>query len=220
MLIIHENLPEEARALGIALRELYEIPSHIESCSLDGAFVPHSSGRGFFTSSPLLSETLGTVLQKPVLVITPRDLYAGDKSPDDDWVFGYCANNLMVASTARMKRQDNKPSDVLAVPRKLYLERMTALALHEVGHGVVQAPHHKPAYWVNVRTGQSLALGPHCTEPNCLMYESVDIRAPPREEGHLLLGGEKRHDAGLDDFLERRLPDWLCHLCMPFVDVN
>ena len=91
---------------------------------------------------------------------------------------------------------------------------------HEVGHGVVQAPHHKPAYWVNVRTGQSLALGPHCTEPNCLMYESVDIRAPPREEGHLLLGGEKRHDAGLDDFLERRLPDWLCHLCMPFVDVN
>ena len=112
-------------------------------------------------------------------------------SEQDDWIFGFHAGNLMVVSSARMKGPDNKPRDRLEVPEELYLARVVFTGIHEIGHDVVKAGHYLPAVWINARTGHRLEMGPHCTDNGCVMYEVVDIVAPPPEEGYMLLGDKK-----------------------------
>ena len=126
----------------------------------------------------------------------------------------------MVASTARMKRPDNKPSDIVAVSEDLYMKRLEILAVHEVGHNVCRAPHYQQAKWVNTKKGHEQQLGPHCTDNGCVMYEVVDIKTPPAEEGHLLLGIEKKYDAGLDDVISRLHPTWFCGQCLPHISID
>jgi predicted Zn-dependent protease len=109
--------------------------------------------------------------EKKVLVLTHRDIYANNSSKNDDWIFGYCSGNLTLASTARMKRFDSQPSSVLEVPEELYFRRLETLAIHEIGHGVVRAPHLQLATWVNAQSGGELWLGMHCTDNTCVMYE-------------------------------------------------
>lgn len=93
---------------------------------------------------------------------------------------------ISVVSVARMKRTDNLPSGRLTIPKTDYFRRLQILAVHEVGHDVVRASHHKEASWVNIRSGRSLSLGSHCGDNTCSMYEVVDVQSPPGDEGYLI----------------------------------
>ncbi len=217
MLIVHENMPREAEYVAQLLQEVYGFASALRNQDLEGIFVPAALFPGHMGSSVQLKDELLTVPDQKVMVLTPRDIYAGIGSQDDDWIFGYCSGDLTLAATARMKRKDNQPSATVEVPTELYLKRVGALAVHEVGHDVDKAPHFRLATWVNDRTGHELRLGPHCTDNRCVMYEIVDIRAPP--EGHMRLGDKKCYDAGLDDVIERMHIGWFCPQCKDHIHV-
>jgi predicted Zn-dependent protease len=206
-------MQREAEVLAEELEKVYGFRSRLTYRDLSEAFMEVPQFDGFFGSSARIRGILPELNDKKVMVINNRDVYAGAKSKDDDWIFGFCGNGVTLVSAARMKRWDNLPSEVLEVQEKHYLDRLKVLAIHEVGHDVVEADHHELAYWVNARTGHRLWLGPHCNNNTCVMYEVVDIRAPPSEEGYLLLGKDERYDAGLDDVLERIRPDWFCEPC-------
>ena len=117
----------------------------------------------------------------------------------------------MVVSTARLKGKES-------VSQEHYLRRVELIAVHEVGHDLIQASHYRNTTWVNTGTGYRFSLGPHCTDNQCGMYEIVDIKAPPASEGYLRLGRERRYDAGLDDVLERMHPDFLCGRCSSSIE--
>jgi len=52
------------------------------------------------------------------------------------------------------------------------------------------------------------------------MYEVVDIKTPPRKEGYLLIGKQKRYDAGLDDHIERLGRDIFCDDCRKAIIIS
>ncbi|MEK6943595.1 MAG: hypothetical protein AABX00_06025 [Nanoarchaeota archaeon] len=218
MIIIHENLQREAQAASQALQSAYGLENQLVDVSLEGEFPPLPEFEGYWVSQ--LTNLRGLFGDKPLLVITPRDLYQLDASKDDDWILGYNAGNTSVVSTARIKRKDNQPGAKIEVPDEVYLKRLSILAVHEIGHDVVKAPYFQPAVWVNSQTGHQLPLGPHCDDNSCSMYEIVDIKTPPASEGHMLLGTEKKFDAGLDDLLARLNPRWFCDRCVSSIKIS
>jgi len=222
MIIIHEDLAKEAEIIAGLFQELYQFDSKIVNRDLTKAFVAIPDFNGFLANPQKLEEFLAEYNKKRVLVLTPRDMYASSSSQDDDWVFGYShsSGSHALASNARLKRFDNKPSSVLEVPEEQYLKRLELLVVHEIGHDVVKASHFKPATWLNNKTGYQLPLGPHCTDNSCVMYEIVDIKAPPREEGCMILGNEKKYDAGSDDVIERLYPKWFCGKCLSSIKID
>ncbi len=95
------------------------------------------------------------------------------------------------------------------------------MAVHEIGHTIVDKRHMEEATWVNVQDNRSLSLGKHCMDNTCAMYEVVDLRAPHPEEGYMQLGPEKRFDAGLDDLIGRMDPDrYLCKSCLSSIQID
>jgi len=227
MFIVHENMPEEASAIAQAVKNAFGIESTIEGIDLEGVFTPIPEFNGYQNSSTGLALAIrkfktdtGKGMEKAVFVLTPRDLYAGEVSKEDDWIFGYNIGEISVASGARMKREDSQPSDILQVKKDLYLKRLTVLGVHEIGHDVIDRSYMQLATWVNTLTGHELLLGPHCTDNTCVMYEVVDIKTPKPTEGHMRLGTEKRFDAGLDDVIQRLRPDYLCNNCRSSVKVD
>ncbi len=227
MLIVHENMPGEASIIAGALRDAYGIGSDIEHVNLEGVFTPIPEFGGYLASGVQVTLALqkfkserGKGVGKATLVLTPRDLYSGNDSREDDWIFGYNIGDISVASSARMKRPDGQPSSDVQVERDLYLRRLKVLAVHEIGHDVVQGEHLQLATWVNVQTGHELWLGRHCTDNTCVMYEVADIRTPKPTEGYIRLGTEKRFDAGLDEVIQRLRPDYLCGDCRDAVKID
>lgn len=220
MIIVHESLTKEAERIAHRFREVYGFDSNLVEMDLTSAFTPVTRFEGFWHFNENIEKFLVEYGGKAVQVLTPRDIYVNDASQNDDWIFGYCLGKLTVCSTARMKRGDNKPSATLEVSEELYLKRLEILAVHEIGHDVVTAPHFKMATWVNSQTGHELGLGPHCTDNTCVMYEVVDIKAPLREEGYMRLGAQKKYDAGLDDVLGRMNPKWFCDICRPSIKIG
>lgn len=222
MIILHENMQEEAQETASALKQAYGLESKLVNENLDKLFdgIAIPEFNGYHPLSWGIIDYAAS-LGKAVLILTPRDLYADNKSKEDDWVFGsMCTSKdlerdqcLGIVSSARMKRNDNQASNEIIVPKSLYLRRISATGVHEIGHDVVKAPHLKQAKLVNAKTGYELPLGLHCNDNGCIMYEIIDIKAPPREESYLLLGDEKKFDAGLDEVIARMHPDWLCGRC-------
>jgi len=220
MLLIHENLPEEASHLCRVLQTTFGFPTDTQHADCSSLFIPVQQFPGYFLDTPAIIGLLRALKGKPVFVITDRDTYAStghEPSQEDDWVFGSQYDKFMIKSVARLKRADSKPSTTLQVSTELYLQRLSAVAIHEVGHATIRRDHMQLATWV-ANNGNTLPLGPHCTDPRCVMYEIVDIRAPT--DGHLQLGEEKKYDAGLDDVLERIYPDWFCTRCKDSLDVD
>ena len=227
MIILHENMQEEAENTANSIKEVYGLESELVDGNLDGLFpeIPEFSGY-----NPMSWDLIDFAnhLGHAVLILTPRDLYADNKNQEDDWVFGsaYHLNEpeknlaVSVVSSARMKRFDNHASNDLLVPKSLYFKRISSTGVHEIGHDVVKSPHLKPAKLVNAVTGYELPLGLHCDDNKCIMYEIIDIKSPPKEESYLVLGDEKRFDAGLDDVIERMHPDWLCGRCKSSVVID
>ncbi len=214
MIIIHEQLPEEAKYVAKTVNIVYGLESVLGEEELGNLFIPIPEFNGFKQSYHEIYGYFKDILEnEKILILTGRDLYADNKSQDDDWVFGYYYRNLAVVATARIKRYDNKQSAIVEVPEEIYLRRATYLAIHEIGHGVIKGNHLKYAKWINTKKGYELPLGMHCTDNKCALYEIVDITAPPLEEGYMQLGDEKKYDAGLDNVIERIYPDWFCRQC-------
>ncbi len=227
MLIVHENMPEEAANVAQAVKSTYGIDSVIELIGLEETFTPIPKFKGYWHSSIRVAGALrefttesGKETGKAILLLTHRDLYLGDDNQEDNWIFGYNTGNISVVSGARMKREDNVPSDELHVSRDLYLSRLKVLGVHEIGHDVINRERMQIATWVNAKTGYELNLGPHCTDNTCVMYEVVDIKAPPQTDGYMRLGTEKRFDASLDDLIRRLRPDYLCTDCRDSVKIG
>ncbi len=223
MIILHEYLPKEADVVAEALRKVYRLDSQIEEIDLTTLFSPVPNLlNGYFDSGGNLYRPLKN-LEASVLVLTPKDLYMNTGNvfnPEDDWVFGYQLEFFYVVSTARLRNKNSNPTNKLEVEKELYYKRVKTVALHEIGHNVVKAPHLRDATWVNAQNGRVLNLGAHCTDSSCLMYESVDIIPPDPSLGYLQIGEEKRYDAGLDQLLQRMYPNMLCEPCLKSVDLS
>jgi predicted Zn-dependent protease len=213
MIILHEDNKAHIQAISKEITKVYGINNIIKSVDLNKYFESTTNWKGNLHSSEKLQTLIETYEGIKCLIITPRDLYINNNSQEDDWIFGYCENDFSVVATARMKRKDNHPSDKLHVSEKKYLERVISMIIHEIAHDLVKGKHLVPAVWVSQKNNYQLPLGPHCTNNKCVLCEVVDIRAPPKAEGYMLLGTEKRYDAGIDDFISRRYDDWFCKKC-------
>ena len=225
MIIVHENLNEEANRIAKAIEEAFGVKSRIENQNIEEVLTHIPEFNGYtFKSWELPQTRLSKVISegKAALLLTSRDLFYQIVSRNDDWIFGACDPNnaLSIASTARMKRFDNKPSEKLEVPLDRYFKRLITMSVHEVKHGTPDAEHYQPAVWVNSKTGYELPLGLHCTDNRCAMYEVVDVIAPPTNEGFMRLGNEIRYDAGLDNVIDKLHPHLFCERCRSSIKID
>lgn len=214
MILLHEGMGDEATHLKRVIEQVFPIPVLLLEDNLDRFFISLPKVEGFFylpRKELLLQEFPGIA----VLFLTPRDLYGGDQSKDDEWVFGATpfAGHYSVVATARLMGNDNSPRSSLNINPDLYLRRLSFVAIHELAHDLIKPPHYQDAVWVNVRNGTSMPLGPHCVDHSCVMYEVVDVTAPPKDEGYLQLGNARFYDAGMDEHLRRLREDWFCSRC-------
>lgn len=199
MLIVHEGLEREAKRIRRELLRVFDIPVEIEELDLEGVFP--SVKKGFFWSPSarfLMQDS------RARLILTSRDLYWSENPSEDDWVFGvsYLPSAVCSVSTARLEQN-----------RRGYLDRLCSIAVHEAGHSVVRGRHLRNAYYVNAQSGKKFFMGPHCHDSRCVLYPSIDMRAPSSDESYLRFGKDKRFDGGLDELVKRRYPDWFCKKC-------
>jgi predicted Zn-dependent protease len=219
MILLHERMNEDAEHVKTVIEDLFEIPVSLVEDNLDQLFTPIPQFQGYYyvPKTDLLSQRVGATI---TVILTPRDIYGGDKSKDDEWAFAANVGQFSVLATARLMGPDNTPRSSLCVERNLYLRRLSLMTVHELGHDLIKAPHYKNAAWVNVQNGISMPLGPHCDDNSCAMYEVVDVITPPRDEGHLLLGDERLYDAGMDEHLARLRADWFCSRCRDHIVIS
>ena len=160
--------------------------------------------------------------------MTPRDLYNNDENIND-WLFGISCpqEGYSIISTARLKRKDSVPSQKLIISKRHYMKRLELIAIHEIGHDIIYPKknhisypdHFKIAKWVN-SNGHEQWLDPHCIDNKCIMYETVDIISPPKEEGYMKLGSIRRYDTGFDEMLRRMKPGWFCKKCKDSINID
>ena len=227
MIILHENMQAEAEKVAAAVKDAYGIESKLVCEDLEQHLVPIPQFEGYHPLSRTLIQHAGE-LGKAVLILTGKDLFANEESKDDDWVFGVRYDgkqigvdvDISVASSARMKRNDNQPSKTIEIPMDSYLRRVCTTSVHELGHSFVKGDHLKPAKVVNAKTGYTFSLGPHCPDNKCVMYEIIDIKTPSADDSYLLLGDEPKFDAGLDETIGRMYIDWFCDACRKSIIVD
>lgn len=227
MIIIHEDLEKEAQAVAEALMQHWGIDSTIQGRIHEELFrrIPEFSGESYMENPMKVDEFSRFLGERAALILTPRDLYHDQaRSQKDDWVLGSNYGLINFASVARLRGANGNPTQKIEVPLERYFRRLNALCMHEVGHHITDsrhAKHMKMAFWAPV-VGDPLPLGLHCTDNKCLMYEVVDVKTPPREEGCLVLvdpndenceHAEERYDAGLDECIDRQYSDLLCGKC-------
>jgi hypothetical protein len=225
MIIYHENLPAEAEHVAGVLKKVYQLPVEIESANLDGFYgekeLSNGTGPIFEWYDWLNSLKPRQVDGQPVaeqrMILSQKEQYVHFSETMEDWVNGYSLHDMRfsLVSVARLKGVDSKPTAELKVSQERYFDRIAYMSIHELGHELIRAPHFKKAFCCKTdSTGNvihKLKLGSHCTDPSCTMYEIIDLKPEPNE--FMLLGGEKRYDAYLDELLDRRYPDWLCSSC-------
>jgi len=219
MILLHEGMPDEAIYLKRIIEHVFAAPVQTISDCLDRFFtqMPEFEGYHFIPHIDLLKSEFS---ETAVLLLTPRDLYDYGTSREDEWVFGERFGNISVAATARLMGQDSTPRTSRTIDEDLYLRRVGLLGIHELGHDLVKAPHHKEAFWINVRSCYSVSLGGHCDDNSCAMYEFVDIAAPSPDEGYLKLGDDQLFDAGIDEHLNRLRQEWFCSRCRNHLEVT
>ncbi len=209
MLLLHEQMDPEAKAIAAAVQKVYGLPVHLREAEIV-SLLPPLPALGGYLAEPTALLKLPGVSGPGCMGLTRGDLFAGNQSPDDDWVFGMEHCECILLSGARLLARNETQGD-------LSLRRLVAMAIHEIGHAVVRGSHRKPAVWVNAATGYELPLGKHCPDRRCAMYEVVDLIAPLPEQGYMRLGDEPRYDAGLDELIARAHEDWLCSTCLASV---
>jgi predicted Zn-dependent protease len=214
MLILYEILDKEARQIAKTLGDVYNIPVELQKADLSTWFRPLPKFNGYWDSGKTIATKVNSTFPNTaVMILTNRDLYYGSHSADDEWIFGYCMGPIQVLSNARMKGKDSRPTQDLMISQSKYMKRFITMAVHELGHDVVSDKHMKKAYWVNAKDNKKYLLGEHCLDNKCVMYEVVDIITPLPSAGHLLIGKNKKFDAGLDEHITRIYDDWFCDDC-------
>lgn len=228
MLIFHENLGMEAEESAKKVRDVYGIRSRIENAEerFPEVFDQVPGIEAYLeTDEEKAIRSFPEIKRVPALLLVSKDLYVrpeGKIDFDEDWFFGESDGNLIYTSVARIKTFDGTPSKKIQVPLDVYLLRLHSINIHEVGHEFVQNPkHYKEAWSVNAETGEKIMeLGTRCTDPKCIMYEAIDLKTPKPEENYLLLGDEKRFDAGMDEQNARLYKDWFCKPCKKAIKIS
>ena len=224
MIIVHENLKSEAQHISNVLRETLGIKSSLESQDMSFLFKPLPKFNAFWQSADKISKHFYQRGEKAVIALTSKDLYFCDKSQEDDWCFAYADSNQkrvdIVISTARLKGKDSQPTQKLEISKELYYERLKVLALHELGHDIVNGQHLRKAFWVNTKTGYSIDTEYHCPNNNCTLYQVGDIQTPKPTEGYIRIGRTKRFDTGLDDLISRLPPEYFCDDCLASINIG
>ena len=83
MIIVHENLEMEALEIADAFRKVYGLSSRITNEDLGSLFNPIPAFNGFWTSHAEIGEFMRNKYgKKQVMVVTPRDIYGGNKNQD------------------------------------------------------------------------------------------------------------------------------------------
>ena len=225
MIIIHEALDSEANHIAKIVEEVLSVDCALQSEDLSHLFERLERFNAFWHSCDRISEHLYSQTRgKKIIVLTSRDIYFNDESREDNWCFAYEQDNppktSIVISTSRLKGRDSSPGKELEIPENLYLQRLAAIALHEIGHDVVKGGHLQDATWVNAQTVYTVSTGPHCPNNDCVLYQVADVQTPHPREGHFLVGGQKRFDAGLDDLITRLNQAWFCGECIRSLEVD
>lgn len=222
MILIHESMPLEAAHVARIANEVFGIGCDSRDERRDDLFPPISnSGWNGSHAIDVMNQLQAAFRGQAVIALTRRDLYdfAVDRSPDDVWMFGMTRwwQFHSVVSTARLRGFDSNPEPKALVPDDHFRRRLSLLAVHEIGHALTaEAKHHRESAAVNARTNARDELGGHCDDPACVMYPTVDVKAPSPDRGYMEFDGpaERRFDAGLDDQLERLRADWFCGRCL------
>lgn len=215
MILLHEQMREEAAHLAGLIKEVFAIPVRILEDGLERFFVSLPKVDGYYYI-PKIELLIQEFPGAAIFLLTKRDIYYGDTDKDNQWAFGATPEDgpFFVAATARLMGIDSRPRTSLGIDHELFLQRLSYLTIHELGHKLIKdAPHHENAFWVNIRQKTSDRLGPHCDDSTCAMYEVVDIVAPAKDEGYLKLGDSCLYDAGLNEQLARLRADWYCARC-------
>jgi len=225
MLILHENLEQEARVVAKALKKTYGFNSDFfNEVGLEMfTRLPNFSGDSYLVNGFIMNQLMNTLKDNAFMILTAKDIYGNVQSQKDDWVLGGSYGSGSICSVSRLRGLNGEPSRDIGVNTRKYNRRLETLAIHEVGHDVIgktKAPHLKPAFWVNAESGYKMGLGPHCDDNRCVMYEVVDVKTTPAEEGWLLLGDEKLFDAGLDECMKRQYKDLFCGRCKSAINVG
>jgi predicted Zn-dependent protease len=224
MLLIHENLLEEAVMLAETIKSVYGMECVLENRIFDEFEKIPNFDNGY---RPWSDKTIKEIIhelcmkkypeQRGVFLLTRKDIYGASNSQNNDWSFGQSLGTspYHCVSTARIKRLNSSaPSDELLVSKELYHHRLRFLTIHEIGHCQVAGSHFKEAIWFNNKDRNEQPLGSHCPNNACVMYEFVDILTPDKDEGYLIFGDEPRYDAGMNETIARCPPDWFCSKCL------
>ncbi|MEI7719365.1 MAG: hypothetical protein WCI72_05835 [archaeon] len=218
MLILHEDLHSEAMHIAKVLEETLQIEPQLQSQDLSFLFKPLRKFKGFWHSCEEISEHFQAGKKEDVvMVLTPKDIYFGDKSKEDDFCFAYVQNDAqktsIVISTARLKGEDGSPRTKLEVPQESYHKRLAVISLHEIGHDIIRGNHLQEAVWVNAETRYEISTGLHCPNNSCVLYQVGDVKTPDPKNGYIRVGNENRFDTGLDDLISRLKPEFFCADC-------
>ncbi len=91
---MYEDLKAEAEKIAGTLKQVYQIDSELISESLEGFLPRIPEFNGYYPGSYELLNS--SPKNKFVLIITGRDLFADNKSRDDDWVLGVVLKMLQL----------------------------------------------------------------------------------------------------------------------------
>ena len=215
MIIIHENLEKEAKSIAKALKSVYKIPVEVCSRTTDEFFIPMHGMNGISADS--LDNIRDFAKNRAIFAITNKDLYFSEN--EDEWAWGCNEDGLSIISTARLKREDDNPSDSLEVPENKYLKRLETVAINLAGQDFIspRAMHFVDFKGVYLeKFGQESyteKLGSNCPDDKCIMYQNTDIKNPLHQNSYMLVGDEIRYNGGLDENIEKMYPDLFCKSC-------
>ena len=220
MLIFHENMPLEATETEKTLLYRLGIPSRLINGNL-GPIVKYTPNNGIYMfKQKKMEKILPEIRRIPTLIYTNRDIYDTDVAFDAEntWLYGFdeVGPNQNVVSVASLKgHNSDKVQERRSVTKNRYLKRVITSGFHELGHKIVKGngKHFEEAFYVNEKEGIKEPLNPHCPDLKCIMYEAIDMHAPKNGYEYLLIGNEKRFDAGNEEQLDRMYPEWFCKDC-------
>ena len=88
MIILHENLPEEAERIAKTCKDVLGFDSKLVARDLTASFKPAPKHSGYFTPEEMQDQDLAGFDNKKVLVLTSRDIYDGWRHPGGVWTWG------------------------------------------------------------------------------------------------------------------------------------
>ena len=108
MILLHQRMNEDAEHVKTVIEDLFDIPVSLVEDNLDQLFTPIPQFQGYYyvPNTDLLSQRVGATI---TVILTPRDIYGGDKSKDDEWAFAANVGQFSVLATARLMGPDSMP---------------------------------------------------------------------------------------------------------------